>query len=125
MFDFAFLTLGDRPRAFDLKNSPFGSEPFDALYYEGEGSSADNYDGYIYFGSLDKEPNADILYAEYDQQFIREMDRRYRPLGSSLEAEWGIKGLTRAAVVEKLLSEHTKTRWQSHLKAFIKATATQ
>jgi len=122
-FDYAFLISGDRPRVFELKNSPFGSEPFDALFDEGDGSYADNYDGYIYFGSLDKEPSQDIRFAEYDGPFILEMDRRFRLLPSSLEAEWGIKALTREAVT-KLLAEHSKTRWQSHLKPFIGAKTT-
>jgi hypothetical protein len=61
VFDYALENAGNNPIAFDLKNSPFGKEPFDAFFSEGSGSFQDNYDGYIFLGPLDSEPNGELL----------------------------------------------------------------
>jgi hypothetical protein len=116
IFDYAFYKSGDKPTAFELKNSPFGKEPFDGLYYDGNGTYQDNYDGYLFLGSLDNEPNGEILLDQYSDNFVTEMDRRYRLLGSNLKDDWGLTELSKKAVIEKLISEHSKTRWGNIIK---------
>jgi len=116
MFDYAFYKHGDIPVAFDLKGSPFGKEPFDGLYLDGWGSYQDNFDGYIFLGSLDKEPNGELLLDMYDENFIKEIDRRYKLYGGDFLQDWGLTELSRKAVIDKILSEQTKTRWEDYIK---------
>jgi hypothetical protein len=111
IFDYAFYRNGDKPTAFAIQNSPFGKEPFDGLYYEGVGRYQDNYDGFIFFGSLDNEPNGEVLTELYSDDFIKELDRRYRLLGSNLKDEWGLIDLSKKTVIDKVLSNHSNTRW--------------
>lgn len=116
MFDYAFYKSGDQPIAFELRNSPFGKEPFDGLYPIGFGTYQDNYDGYIFFGSLDKEPNYECLVDLYSDKFILEMDRRFHLEGSSLKEYWKLKELSKKAVLEKVLKDRNKTRWENIIK---------
>ena len=116
MFDYAFYKTGDQAVAFELKYSPFGKEPFDGLYLEGSGTFQDNYDGYIFFGSLDKEPSDIPLFDLYSNKFIFEMDRRYHLTGTSLKDEWRLKELSQGAVIEMVKSEQTKIRWEKYIK---------
>jgi hypothetical protein len=116
IFDYAFYKSGDKPTAFELRNSPFGKESFDGLYYEGNRTYQDNYDGYLFLGSLDNEPNGEILLDLYSENFVAEVDRRYRLLGSNLKDNWGLAELSKKAVIEKIMSEHSKTRWGNIIK---------
>jgi uncharacterized iron-regulated protein len=116
MFDYAFYKNGDKPIAFELKNSPFGKEPFDGLYFDGSGKFQDSFDGYIFLGSLDNEPNGEQLLEMYDDKFILEIDRRYKLIGSSFTKEWDLKELSRKAFIDKILSDHTATRWENYVK---------
>lgn len=76
IFDYIFYKSGNQPLAFELKNNPFGNEPFDGLYYSGSGTYQDNYDGYIFLGSLDNEPNGKLLQDLYNDKFIYELNRK-------------------------------------------------
>lgn len=116
MFDYAFYKNGDKPVAFELKSSPFGKEPFDGLYFDGSGTFQDNFDGYIFLGPLDNEPNGEDLIEMYDDKFILEIDRRYKLDNYSFTKEWDLTELSRKAVIDKILSEHTKTRWENYVK---------
>jgi hypothetical protein len=119
MFDYAFYKSGDHPIAFELKYSPFGKEPFDGLYYEGSGTYQDNYDGYLFLGSLDKEPNGEILMDLFNESFINEMDRRYHLIGTSLVKDWGLKEFSRNAVIDELKAEDAKLKWRSVITPLI------
>jgi len=113
MFDYAFYKSGNQPIAFDLKNSPFGKEPFDGLHNDGFGLYQDNYDGYLFFGPLDKEPKGEILLDLYSEKFVLELDRRCQFYGDSLVGVWGLKELSKKAVIEKVLKDNkSKTRWE-------------
>ncbi len=116
IFDYAFYKSGDEPMAFELNNSPLGKEPFDGLCYDGDATYKDNYDGYLFLGSLDNEPNGEILLDQFSDNFVNELDRRYRLLGSNLKDEWELTELSKKAVIEKLMSEHSKTRWGNIIK---------
>jgi hypothetical protein len=115
VFDFAFLKNGNIPVGFNLKNSPFGNEPFDGLYMDGSGTYQDSYNGYIFLGTLDNEPNGEVLFELYNESFIKEIDRRYKVIGLDFMKEWELDSLTTKAVIDKILSQQTKTRWEEYL----------
>lgn len=119
IFDYAFYELDDKPVAFELKNSPFGIEPFDGLFYNGFGKYQDNYDGYIFFGSLDNEPNGELLLEIYSDNFIIEMDRRYKLCGWNLKEDWGLTELSKEAIIKQLTGEQSRTRWGNIIKPLI------
>jgi hypothetical protein len=116
IFDYAFYKFGDKPTAFEIKSSPFGKEPFDGLYYDGNGTYQDNYDGYLFLGSLDNEPNGEILFDLYSDNFIKELDRRFQMQGSNLKDEWELTEVSKKAVIEKITSDDSKTRWGNILR---------
>lgn len=115
MFDYAFSKNGDSPVGFILENSPFGMEPFDGLYLDGSGSYQDSYDGYLFLGTLDNEPSGEILFELYDETFIKEIDRRYKLLGRDFVNDWELDSLSTKAVIDKIMSQQTKTRWEEYL----------
>jgi hypothetical protein len=116
MFDYAFYKNGDKPVAFELRNSPFGREPFDGLYLDGTGKYQDNYDGYIFFGSLDREESPKLMLEMYNEYFITEIDRRYKLRGSNLKDEWRLNELSVKAVLDAVKTEYTPLRWEKYIK---------
>ncbi|WP_340064790.1 hypothetical protein [Ascidiimonas aurantiaca] len=117
VFDYAFCRAGNVPLAFELKNSPFGKEPFDALYDNGSGNYEDNYDGYIFFGPLDEEPEGDILIEMYTDTFITELNRRYALHDSDIKDWWGIEDGTKEAVIEHIRQFQNQKRWENILES--------
>jgi hypothetical protein len=115
MFDYVFSKNGDLPVGFLLENSPFGQETFDGLYLDGSGTYQDNYDGYLFLGNLDKEPNGEVLYELYDDNFIKEIDRRYKLIGRDFTKEWELESLSSKALIDKIVSQQTKNRWEEYL----------
>jgi hypothetical protein len=111
VFDYAFKKAGNSPLAFDLKNSPFGNEPFDAFYSEGSGSFQDNYDGYIYLGPLDSEPNGELLLDLYSDKFIKELNRRLGFFNTTIEKELNIKDSSKESVIESTLKGYSLKKW--------------
>jgi hypothetical protein len=115
MFDYAFAKNEYSPVGFILENSPYGKEPFDGLYMDGSETYQDSFDGYLFLGNLDEEPNGEILLELYDDTFIREIDRRYKLIGRDFAAEWELDSLSPKALIDKIVSQHTKTRWEEYL----------
>jgi hypothetical protein len=115
VFDQAFHSYGDKPMAFNLDESPFGKEPFDGLYYDGSGSYQQNYDGYIFFGSLDNEPYGEILFDIFDDAYIKETERLYNLQGWNLKRDWDIEVLNLESIIESLLKDYTEKRWENIL----------
>ncbi|MGA3014945.1 MAG: hypothetical protein ABSD71_13035 [Bacteroidales bacterium] len=111
MFDYAFYKNGDKPIAFELQKSPFGKEPFDGLYLDGSGSFQDNYDGYLFLGSIDEEKRPNTLYEMYDDKFIHEMARREHLMGRDLVKDWGLKELSVDAVLSVIKRDYTPLKW--------------
>lgn len=117
VFDAAFAASGDSPIGFNLKDSPFGKEPFDVdyntCYYPAAGNFEDNYDGYIFLSALKDEPAEYYLPELYSDEFIEEIKRRAELCGS--ESIYGIKysDLTKEQYIE-ILREKTenKKRWE-------------
>lgn len=79
-FDAAFARNGNIPVAFDLRNSPFGCEPFDAIderrFDLRAGTYADNFDGYLFFGPSDSETGECRVYELFTDTFVAEIKRR-------------------------------------------------
>lgn len=111
VFDYAFSETGNIPLAFELKNSPFGKEAFDAFYFEGNGLFQDNYDGYIFFGPLDTEPQGDLLLDIYSETFISEINRRLSFDETNIQKEWNLKDSSRESVIESVQNEFPKRKW--------------
>lgn len=111
-FDYAFSKAGNMALAFDLKNGPFGNEPFDAFYYEGNGLYRENYDGYIFLGPLDTEPQGELLLELYSDKFILEINRRLGFDNTNIAKEWNIKDSSRESVIESVLSDFPKRKWE-------------
>lgn len=115
IFDYSFYMTGNKPIAFNLKNSPFGKEPFDGLpeisYDCNTGSFSDNYDGYIFLGSLDTEPYGEMLYELYTDEFIKELIRRANFDKMTLQEWFEIKEANKEAVIESLKETEGKNRW--------------
>lgn len=115
IFDQAFHRCGNQPLAFKLAESPFGKEPFDGLYYDGWGNYQQNYDGYIFFGSLDDEPNGEILFDIFDDAYIKETERLYKLLGRDLKREWNVDELNSESIKKFLLRDYTEKKWENTL----------
>ena len=115
VFDYAFLKNGNVPVGFNLKNSPFGKEPFDGLYIDGSGTYQDSYDGYIFFGDLNNEPIGEVLFELYNESFIKEIDRRYKLIGFDFMKEWELDSLSTKSLIDKIVSQQGKTKWEEYL----------
>jgi hypothetical protein len=96
LFETAFEQTGGKPVAFSLEQGPFGLEPYDAdpdrivssLYRDG-------YSAYLYLCPLDGEKMSPIPPNFYSEEFIKEMDRRYKLMyGQTAAKAWGLKSLT-------------------------------
>ena len=80
LFDAAFEKIGNKPVAFYLSGSPFGTEPFDANYEMSldsrVGNFEDNFDGYFFLQPIKEEDSDYILYDIWSDKFVDEMKRR-------------------------------------------------
>jgi hypothetical protein len=116
LYDHVFHMNGNKPIAFNLKNSPFGREPFDALpeicYKPDAGTFAQNYDGYIFLGSLDVEPSDYLLYELYSDAFVKELTRRAGLENTTVQTWFDIKEISKEAIISKLKEQHEgRKRW--------------
>ncbi|MBE0643907.1 MAG: hypothetical protein IH600_07485 [Bacteroidetes bacterium] len=115
LFDRAFKRAGYTSVAFDLADSPFGREPFDGIYeisYDNDvGQYLDNYDGYIYLGSLATEESEYILYDLFSDEYVEELTRRAALAGTTVEAWFGVEVADREAIVS-----HFKQRTKGKLR---------
>jgi hypothetical protein len=113
IFDRDFCKRGNKPLGFDISNSPVGTAPFDGLHgYETSGSYSDNYDGYIFLGSLDTEPEGEILFEIYTDDFIEELNRRYALRDSDVADWWEIEDGSKEGIIEYLKSTANVKRWE-------------
>jgi len=90
LYDYAFEKNGNNPVAFDLQNSPFGKELFDAsseiCFNMKTGAFEDNYDGYIFLQPLDEELTNTPLYEVFTDEFINEIKRRANIIGEDFNS---------------------------------------
>ncbi|MFB0552911.1 MAG: hypothetical protein ACETWQ_06295 [Phycisphaerae bacterium] len=79
LIDSAFAKLDDRPIAFTLEQGPFGKLPFDGMPdADVYGTFDDGYDAYLYLIRLEDEILSPLIEGFYSDQFMPEIDRRYR-----------------------------------------------
>ncbi len=79
LIDTAFKQLDDRPIAFTLSNSPFGSLPFDGMPdFNGYGNFYDGYDAYLFLSPLENEFFSPLIEGFYSEEFTSEIARRYQ-----------------------------------------------
>lgn len=79
LFDSAFAKLDNRPMAFTLEQGPFGEQAYDgqpdvpvwSKYREG-------FNAYLYLGPLKDEIFSPLIQGFYTDEFVKELDRRYR-----------------------------------------------
>ena len=121
MFDYAFYKIGNKQVAFQLNGSPFGKEPFDAFpeisYSNKTGNFYNNYDGYIFLGSLEDEITDRILFEAYTTDFILELKRRCDLEKISFEELYGVSKPTLADFISQLIKDKDPFRWKTRLQA--------
>lgn len=118
LFDYVFETNNNIPVAFDLKNSPFGREPFDACvevkFDPRIGSYENNYDGYIFFQKLEDEEKGTPLLEIFTDDFMIEMKRRAAIYGINENMKWynvPIKDMNKEDVMNTLNKQTTGKQW--------------
>lgn len=117
LFDEIFAIDGNST-GFDLKNSPFGREPYDASdpgrFNMRSGSYEQNFDGYIFFGPLDNEGPEYHVYDIFTDEFVGEIKRRAYIMEWENEKffEIQVKELTKENIISQLRKTSERTnRW--------------
>jgi len=115
LFDVVFEKIGNLPIAFNLANTPFGSEPFDADFEDAfdsrVGNYADNFDGYIFLQPLKDEDTDYVLYDIISDKYISEIKRRETLTGRKLY-RWIEGELTKEKIIESWKEDEGKKRWR-------------
>jgi hypothetical protein len=122
LFDAVFEKSGNQPVAFDLKNSPFGQEPMDALHnrFSPDCRSYEAfYDGYIFLCAVKDEPAEYELPELYTDKFVEELKRR-AALSNSKEGWYGIPAeeLSKERIIEKIKTDKEKSGDKRYFKYF-------
>jgi len=79
LFDSAFAQLNNKPIAFPLNTGPFGKEPYDASPDKPVRSSyQDGFNTYLYLRALKTEIFWPLIDGFYTDEFVKELERRYR-----------------------------------------------
>ena len=79
LFESAFAALKNKPVAFPLTEGPFGEQRFDAFPDRPVSNTyGDGYDAYLYLGPLEGEIFSPLIPGFYTDEFVKELDRRYR-----------------------------------------------
>jgi hypothetical protein len=79
LFDSAFAKLNNKPIAFPLNMGPFGKEPYDASPDKPVRSNyRDGFNAYLYLGELETEIFSPLIDGFYTDEFVKELERRYR-----------------------------------------------
>jgi hypothetical protein len=118
LFDCVFSAHENRPVAFDLRNSPFGNELFDAddIRLDAKtGSFSDNFDGYIFLQAVQEEERNTPLYELYTDDYVAEIKRRIQMTNPKSDRFWGIEWpyFNRKALLDKLRMEEGQKRWKN------------
>jgi len=115
IFDYAFSTYGNKSVAFNLKNCPFGNEPFDALneisYNKMAGNYQDNYDAYIFFGPLENESGEYLFDDLITEDYFKELDRRAKMNNTSLEKWFDVDNASVETIKKKMQFNPNEKRW--------------
>ncbi|MHC4425626.1 MAG: hypothetical protein ACYSYV_05960 [Planctomycetota bacterium] len=79
LFDSAFAKLNNKPIAFPLDTGPFGKEHYDASPDKPVRSNyLDGFNAYLYLGLLESEAFSSLIDGFYTDEFVKELERRYR-----------------------------------------------
>ena len=79
LFDSAFEALENRPVGFTLENGPFGEQLYDGQPDTPVWSKyRDGFNGYLYLGPLEDETFSPLIPGFYTDEFVKELERRYR-----------------------------------------------
>jgi hypothetical protein len=114
LFDSAFAALDGRPIAFPLNHGPFGQVILDdfldgRLYTTSR--YGDGFSAYLYLGPLDEEIFSPLIPGFYTDEFVRELDRRFRLLnGKGLVEGAGLSRLDGASFTAWMSREWGKPR---------------
>jgi hypothetical protein len=125
LFDCVFEKNKNKPVAFDLKNSPFGKEPFDMLqdvrFEYGCGNYEDFYDGYLFLCPLEKESYEYELKELFTPAFVEELKRRAY-ISNSNEAYYNIPAneISVEKICNQLDADLQKSKNQRYWKYFQK-----
>ena len=115
LFDQVFAEMGNGSIAFNLKDSPFGKEPFDGIYeirYSTQaGSFEKNYDAYLFLEPLEIESEEYLFNSIITEDYLKELKRRAKMTNNSLEKWFDVDN----AIIEniKMTKEFdpSKKRW--------------
>ena len=93
LFDSAFAALQNRPVAFTLEKGPFGEHFYDAQPDAPVWSTyRDGFNGYLYLDPLEDEIFSPLIPDFYTDEFVKELERRYRLMyGKGWAEGYGIK----------------------------------
>lgn len=115
LFDYVFGLNGNIPIAFDLKNSPFGKEPFDGMipmkFDPKAGSYSKNYDGYIFFGKLEDEEKSTPLLELFTDDYVNEIKRRATMMGVMDLYNVPIKDVKKEHIINTLKTNANDKLW--------------
>jgi uncharacterized iron-regulated protein len=117
LYDYVFEKNGNKQVAFNLHNSPFGKELFDAsssiCFYMETGSFEDNYDGYIFLQPVEEEIMNMPLYEIFTDEFINEIKKRASIIGEkqSVFGDIELKDLNRTRLLQNMKKEEGRKRW--------------
>jgi len=118
LFDYVFDVNSNIPIAFDLMDSPFGREPFDAglevKFNPKIGSYQENYDGYIFFQKLEEEEKGTPLYELFTDQYVTEVKRRAFISGMKENQIWygvPIKDLNKKTIISSMKKDSEGKMW--------------
>lgn len=116
LFDYVFEMNGNMPLAFDLKNSRFGKEPFDAMipmkFNPKAESYSDNFDGYIFFGKLEDEEKGAPLIELFTDDFVNELKRAATIIGTRTMYDMPINNLTKEHIITTLEKQANGKLWR-------------
>ncbi|MCP4709786.1 MAG: hypothetical protein GY869_14280 [Planctomycetes bacterium] len=88
LFDTAIVEVGGKPMAFPLNEGPFGEEAFDVFPDRPmQCRYKDGYSAYLYLGPLPTEFFSPLIAGFYTDDFVLELDRRFRMMNGRGWAE--------------------------------------
>ncbi|MHC4476827.1 MAG: hypothetical protein ACYTEL_14365 [Planctomycetota bacterium] len=117
LFESAFAEIGDKPMAFTLDNGPFGAQSFDASGDLPVNSTyRDGYNAYLYLGPLETEIFSPLIAGFYSDEFVKELDRRYRIMyGKSLVEGCHLPALDAESFIAWMRSWGRPRKWSKNL----------
>jgi hypothetical protein len=117
LFESAFARIGNKPMAFTLQEGPFGEQPYDASPdLPVKGTYADGYNAYLYLGPLETEIFSPLIAGFYTDQFVKELDRRYRIMyGKSLVEGCHLPALDAESFIAWMRSWGKPRKWRDKL----------